>query len=148
MLANHVFWWFMLFYTHLLLSLQPSVMWLSIVTFSNDAKPPPKWILREFDVSRIRPRLAELSHFETFTWQNLPRLRRLPSLAGKLSTLAGHPTCLVNVIQLKLEIIWTGGLPHRNGLPHLPGVLHLHVNKPIKSLIFPSDRLRLRRLIK
>ena len=32
MLANHVF------------LLQPSVPWLSIVTFHNDAKPPPKWI--------------------------------------------------------------------------------------------------------
>ena len=145
MLANHVFWWFMLFYTHLLLLLQPSVMWLSNVIFSNDAKPPPKWILREFDVSRIRPRLAELSHFETFTWQNLPW--GYPVWQTKLSALAGHPTCLVNVIQLKLEIIWTGGLPHRNGLPHLPEVPHLHVNKPIKSLIFPSDRWRLRRLI-
>ena len=29
------------FYTHLLHLLQPSVLWLSIVTF-NDAKPPPK----------------------------------------------------------------------------------------------------------
>ena len=42
MLANHVFWRLMLFYTHLLLLLKPSVMWLSIVTFNNDAKPPPK----------------------------------------------------------------------------------------------------------
>ena len=33
------------------LLLQPSVLWLSIVTFNNDAKPPPKSILREFDVS-------------------------------------------------------------------------------------------------
>ena len=31
MLANHVFWHLMLFYTHLLL---PSAMWLSIATFS------------------------------------------------------------------------------------------------------------------
>ena len=28
----------------------------------------------------------------------------------------------VNVIKLKWEIIWTGGLPHLSGLPHLPGV--------------------------
>ena len=40
----------MLFYTHLLLLLQPSVLWLSIATFNDDAKPPPKWILREFDI--------------------------------------------------------------------------------------------------
>ena len=45
------------FYTPLLLLLQPSVQWLSI-NFNNDAKPPPKWNLREFDVSQIQPRLA------------------------------------------------------------------------------------------
>ena len=41
-LANHVFWRFMLFYTYLLLLLQASVLWLSIITFNNDAKQPPK----------------------------------------------------------------------------------------------------------
>ena len=46
-----------------------------------------------------------------------------------LPTLAGHPTYHVNVIKLKWEIIWTGGLPHLSGLPHLPGVFHLHVNR-------------------
>ena len=49
----------------LLLLLKPSVMCLSIVTFNNDAKPPTKWILREFDVSWIRPRLGGLPHLET-----------------------------------------------------------------------------------
>ena len=53
MVAKHVnkknavkprFLWLMLFYTHLLLLLQASVLWHSIVTFDNDAKPPPKWI--------------------------------------------------------------------------------------------------------
>ena len=71
MLANLVFWRLMLFYTHVLLLLQPSVLWLSIAAFNNDAKPPPKWILLEFDVFRIRPRLGGLPHLETFTWQNL-----------------------------------------------------------------------------
>ena len=71
MLENNVFWRLMLFNTHLLLLLQPSVLWLSIVTFNNDAKPPPKWVLREFDVSRILPRLGGLPHLETFTWRNL-----------------------------------------------------------------------------
>ena len=61
----------MLFCTHLLLLLQPSVLWLSIVTFNNDAKPPPKSILREFDVSWIQPRLGGLPYLKTFTWQNL-----------------------------------------------------------------------------
>ena len=40
--ANHVFWRLTHFYTHLLLLLQPSEQWLSIVNFNNDAKPPPK----------------------------------------------------------------------------------------------------------
>ena len=34
------------------------------------------------------------------------------------------------MIELKCEIIWTGGLPHLNGLPYLPWVPHLHVNRP------------------
>ena len=47
--------------------------------------------------------------------------------------LYGHPAKHVNVITLKWEIIWTGGLPHLSGLPHLPGVPHLHVNRPLGS---------------
>ena len=43
----------------------------------------------------------------------------------------GHPIYRVNVIKLKREIIWTGGLPHPRGLPHLPGVPHLPVNRPL-----------------
>ena len=68
MLANHMFWQLMHFYTHLLLLLQLSVQWLSIVNFNNDAKPPPKGILREFDVSRIQlwpgglPHIPRVSH--------------------------------------------------------------------------------------
>ena len=50
-----------------------------------------------------------------------------------LPALAGHPTYHVNVIKLKWEIIWTGGLPHLSGLPHLPGVPHLHVNRPLDA---------------
>ena len=44
---------------------------------------------------------------------------------------AGHPAYHVNVIKLKWEIIWTGGLSHLSGLPHLPGVPHLHVDRPL-----------------
>ena len=64
-------------YTPLLLLLKPSVLWLSIVNFDNNAKQPPKWILREFDVSRIRPRPGGLPHLETFTWQNLTPAERV-----------------------------------------------------------------------
>ena len=42
-----------------------------IVTVNNAAKPPPKPIVREYDVLRIRPRLGGLPHLEMFTWQNL-----------------------------------------------------------------------------
>ena len=50
-----------------------------------------------------------------------------------LPTLAGHPTYHINVIKLKWEITWSGGLPHLSGLPHLPGIPHLHVNRPLES---------------
>ena len=46
----------------------------------------------------------------------------------------GHPTCHVNVIKLKWEIIWTGRLPHLSELPHLPGVPHLHVKRPLEFI--------------
>ena len=101
----------MLFNTHLLLLLQPSVLWLSIVSFNNDSKPPPKWILREFDVSRIRPRLAwvsspwnvDMAKFD-LSWEGY-----LVWQTG-LPILKGDPTYHVNVIKLKWEIIWTGGV--------------------------------------
>ena len=82
MLANHEFWPLMYFYTPLLLLLQPSVQFLSIVNFNNDTKPPPKWILREFDVSRIQPRPGGLPHLEMFTWQNLTPAERVTRSGG------------------------------------------------------------------
>ena len=86
----------MLFNTHLLLLLQLSVQWLSIVTFNNDAKPPPKWFLREFDVYKAK--------FDP-GWEGIPVWQIGPP------ALAGHSTYHVNVIKLKWEIILTGGLP-------------------------------------
>ena len=50
---------------------------------------------------------------------------------------AGYPTYHVNMIKLKWEIIWRGGLPHLGGLTHLPGVLHLHVNRPLLAKCWP-----------
>ena len=71
------FWWLMLFYTDLLLLLQPSVLWLSIVTFNNDAKLRPKWILREFSIANPTPS-RRVTHRETFTWrQNLTLAERV-----------------------------------------------------------------------
>ena len=72
----------------------------------------PKWILREFDVLRIRLRVAwvtspwkvDIAKFD-LSWEGYPvRQTGLP-------TLKGHPTKHVNVIKLKWEIIWRGGLP-------------------------------------
>ena len=102
MLANHVFWPSVLFYTRLLLLLQPSVLWLSIVSFNNDGKPPPRWILREFDVSRIRSRLCG----STPPWR-LHGWEGYPVWQTGLPALAGHPTYHVNLIKLKWGIIWT-----------------------------------------
>ena len=132
MLENHVFWRLMLFYTHLLLLLKPSVMWLSIVNFNNDAKPTPKWILREFDVSQIRPRLGGLPPpWNVYMAKFDPSWEGNPVWQTGLPALTGYPTYHVNVIKLKWEIIWTGGLPHLSRLPHLPGVPRLHVNRPL-----------------
>ena len=103
MLTNHLFWRLMLFYTHLLLLLQPSVWWLSLVTFDNDAKPQPKWILREFDVSRIRPRLGGYPTLKRLHGKILPRLRGLPGLADRASRLGGSPHLSCKRDQIKLR---------------------------------------------
>ena len=89
MLESRGFRGLILFYTHLLLLLQPSVLWLSIVTF-NDAKPLARRVTPPYPV-----------------WQT-----GLPALAG-------HPTYNVNVINLKRKTIWTGGLPHLPRVRHL-----------------------------
>ena len=110
MLANQVFWWSMLFYTRMLLLLQPPMLWCKATTKVNFA--------------RIQYRKSDPGWEGNLVWQT-----GLPALAG-------HPTYHVNVIKLKWEIIWTGGLPLLSGLPHLPGVPHLHVNRPKVENIF------------
>ena len=93
----------MLSYTHLLLLLQPSVLRLSIVTFNDDAKPPSKWILREFDVSRIGPRLGGLPHLERLHGKIWPRLRGLPGLADRATRLGGSPHLSCKRDQIKMR---------------------------------------------
>ena len=66
----------------------------------NDTKPPPKWILREFDVSRIRPRLGGLPHLEAFTWENLAPAERV-TRSGRPGYPPWRTTYHVNVIKLK-----------------------------------------------
>ena len=100
----------MLFYTHLLLLLQPLVLWLFIVTFDNDAKLPLKWILSSIanptPIRRVTPPWnVYMAKFDS-GWQGYPVWQTgLPALAG-------HPTYHLNKIKLKWDIIWTGGLPH------------------------------------
>ena len=90
----------MLFYTNLVLLLQPSVLRLSIVTFNNDAKLSPRWILREFDVSRIRPRLrgipgvADLSCQRDLIKTRDYMDRRVTSLPGVSHLLVNRPLLL------------------------------------------------------
>ena len=93
----------MLFYTHLLLLLQPSELWLSIVFFNNDAKLPPKWILREFDVSRIGPRLVGSPHLQSLHGKIWPRLRGLPGLADRVTRLGGSPHLSCKRDQIKMR---------------------------------------------
>ena len=115
----------MLFYFHLLLLLQRFVL------FMMQSYLLGRRILREFDVTWIRPRLGGLPHLETFTWQILtPAEEGYPIWQAGQPASSGHPTYRVNVIKMKLKIIWMEGLLHLSGLPHLPGVHHFHVNRP------------------
>ena len=90
----------------------------------------------EFDVSRIRapsrrvtpPWNVYMAKFDS-GWEGYPVWQTgLPALAG-------HPTYHVNVIKLKWENIWTGGLPHLSRLPHLPGAPQPHADKKIDLFV-------------
>ena len=52
---------------------------------------------------------------------------KISRITNRLRAFYMEVIIIVNVIKLKWEIIWTGGLPH------LPGVPHLQVNKPTKG---------------
>ena len=87
------FWWLMLFYTDLLLLLQPSVLWLSIVTFNNDAKLRPKWILREFSIANPTPSRRVTPPWNVYMAAKFdPGWEGCPVWQTGLSALAGHPT--------------------------------------------------------
>ena len=76
----------------------------------------------EFDVSRIRapprrvtpPWNVYVAKFDS-GWEGYPVWQT------GLAALASHPTYHVDVIRLKWEDIWNGGLPHLSRLLHLPG---------------------------
>ena len=67
--------------THLLLLLQPLVVWLSVVTVNDANEPPPKWILREF----TPPWNVYMGKFD-------PGWEGYPVWQTGLPALAGHPT--------------------------------------------------------
>ena len=93
----------MLFYTHLLLLLQLSVLWLSIVTFNNDAKLPLKW--REFGITNPTPARRVTTPWKVYMAKFDPGWEGYLVLQTGLPTLADHPTYHVNVIKLKWVII-------------------------------------------
>ena len=91
MLANHVFWRFMLFNTHLLLLLQSSVLLLSIVNFVQI------WCFTNQTPIGGLPRLEPL-HVKIW-----PRLRGLPSLADWATRLGGSPHLSCKCDQIKMS---------------------------------------------
>ena len=101
--GNHVFWWLMLFYTRLLLLLQAPVLWLSIVTFNNDAKLPTKWILREFNIANPTPTSQGYPTLKRLHDKIWPRLRGLPGLADRATHLGGSPHLSCKRDQIKMR---------------------------------------------
>ena len=77
--------------------------------------------------------------FELFAMNATPARRVTPPLDVYMVNChpgwQGYPTYHVNVIKIKGEIIWKGGLPHLGRLPQLPGVPHLHVNRPYLPIV-------------
>ena len=132
------------FYTPLLLLLQPSVQWLSIVNVNNDAKPPPKWILRELDVSRSRPLSGGLPHLETFTWQNLT-----PAESVTRSGRPGYPPwrhlpCKRDHIKMRYYMDRRVTPRKRVTSPTWHGFPYLHVNRPCSRSNLSIDNFRWR----
>ena len=95
--GKQVFWWLMLFCTRLPLLLQPPVLWLSIVTFNNDAKLPPKWILWELSTANPTPARRVTPPWNVYMAKFDPGSEGYPVWQTGLSALAGHPTYHVNV---------------------------------------------------
>ena len=98
MLANHV-------YAQLLLLLQPSLLWLSIVTFNNYVKPPGAKV----NFARIwcitNPTPTSLGYITLKRWRGKiwPQLRRLPGEADRTTHLEGSPhlTCKRDQIEMR-----------------------------------------------
>ena len=98
MLANHV-------YAHLLLLLQPSVLWLSIVTFNNYVKPPGAKV----NFARIwcitNPTPTSLGYLTLKRWHGKiwPQLRGLPGVSDRATHFEGLPHLSCKRDQIKMR---------------------------------------------
>ena len=126
MLANHVFWRLILFCSHLLLLIQLSVLWLSIIFYLSWCKATAKvnfvrtwcYITNPTPARRVTPCTLKRLHGKF-----RPRLRGLPGLADGATRLVRSPhlTCKRNQIKTRdymdsqaeyLMITYLGGFPH------------------------------------
>ena len=98
MLANHV-------YAHLLLLLQSSVLWLSIVTFNNYVKPPGAKVNFAWIWCITNPTPTSLGYLTLKRWHGKiwPQLRGLPGVADRATHLEGSPHLSCKRDQIKMR---------------------------------------------
>ena len=98
MLANHI-------YAHLLLLLQPSALWLSIVTFNNYVKPPGAKVnfVRIWCITNLTP--TSLGYLTLKRWHGKIwlQLRGLPDVADRATHLEGSPHLSSKRDQIKMR---------------------------------------------
>ena len=98
MLANHV-------YAHLLLLLQPSVLWLSIVTVTGYVKPPGTKVNFARIWCIMNPTPTNLGYLSLKRWHGKiwPQLRRLPNVADRATHLEDSPHLSCKRDQVKMR---------------------------------------------
>ena len=98
MLANHV-------YAQLLLLLQPSVLWLSIVTFNNYVKPPGAKVnfARIWRITNPTPTSLGCLTLKRWHGKIWPQLRGLPSVEDRATHLqrSPHQSCKRDQIKMR-----------------------------------------------
>ena len=100
MLENLVFWRLIPFYTYLLLLLQPSVLWLSVVSLIMMQSHRQSEFCANSDVSRIGPPLGGLPRPTMNIW---PPLRGLPGLADRATRVGGSRYLSCKRDQIKMR---------------------------------------------
>ena len=96
--ANHV-------YAQLLLLLQPSVLWLSIITFNNYVKPPRAKVNFAQIWCITNPTPTSLGYLTLKRWHGRmwPQLRGSPSVADRATHLEGWPHLSCKRDQIKMR---------------------------------------------